>query len=155
MSAWQSIGGFHPHNWTENLHLIQFKHLFWRGKRGYFVCHFQMKGVCFHFQAIGRLFFNISAKDRDPIMVVPIWDLHMVSLLLSYRNCSLIPNQTFWPLWAPRHTVSYTWDPRDTPHLPASRIQNYPYTVSGGFLWTRVSPTLSPLEVAKAVSLSL
>lgn len=75
-----------------------------------------------------------------------------------------IPHQTSWPLYEHpdfqlgTHETTEELDktPRDTPNPTArSRLHNHPSTVSGGFLWTHISSTLSPLEVAKAVSLSL
>lgn len=85
-----------------------------------------------------------------------MWDLHMIF--------SLWPNQTSWPLSAPKQMIIYTWDhrgdgwsPRGARHLTASGgLQMQPSTLSRGLLWTCISPyTCSPRSSQSCVSLSL
>lgn len=156
MRAWQSIGGFHPHHWTESLHLMQFKHLFWKRKGVTLfsgVAPLDKSGM-FSFSTNCPLQTRWKSVCQRAIVVVP-WGCGICIWLFSYCPAKYLTR----PPGCYEHpdiqlaTHETTEDLDETPEI--LKRQNYPSTVSGGFLWTHKSPTLSPLEEARAVSLSL
>ena len=133
MSAWQSIGGFHPHNSNENMHLMRFMHLFWKRKRFCFVVAVRFNAEKLEFGGFSR-----NLGKLDPMC----WCRGHVGFANAFFFFYRLPeNSAKYPTTNPDRRPHETihrgggWNPRDTPtphrqqqasELPLHHLQGPP-----------------------------